>query len=284
MHGSQQRPYLLARIDAPVIYRMGCDDWYHSYEVEICRFGSKTAAHTAVVMGDSIGLQWFPAYAKVFIRPDWQLLVITKSSCPMVDAPIFYERIGRQYTECKTWRDAALQRVAAMKPEIVILGSTFTYDLKPAQWKDGTKRVLERLSKSTDRVFVMRSTPTLGFDGPSCLAPRSKLFRLLESDSRCRSPAHSERSDNVYRWLRGAAKSFANVKVLDLGSAVCPNEICRVQLDGTIVFRDSRHLTATFARSLAHTVATALHLDMPDKAAEDTPSAATDSGSLSRRP
>lgn len=28
----------------------------------------------------------------------------------MVDAPIFYARIGREYTECAQWRDAALQK------------------------------------------------------------------------------------------------------------------------------------------------------------------------------
>uniref|UniRef100_UPI002253BF9B acyltransferase family protein n=1 Tax=Dyella silvatica TaxID=2992128 RepID=UPI002253BF9B len=89
-----------AHVDSPVIYGMGCDDWYHSAEVKPCHFGAEQAQHTAVLIGDSIGAQWFPAINRTFDRPGWQLLVITKSACAMVDKPQFYVRIGREYVEC----------------------------------------------------------------------------------------------------------------------------------------------------------------------------------------
>ena len=160
----------------PTIYAMGCDDFYRSADVRACSFGPADAVHTAVLMGDSIGGQWFPAVAKVFDKPDWRLLVLTKSSCPMVDEPVFNHRIGRSYTECATWRENALKEVVAQKPDVVFLGSSSTYDFSQTQWLDGTSRVLEALSPATGHVYVLRATPGLPFDGPACLQTKHIFF------------------------------------------------------------------------------------------------------------
>ncbi len=249
MESPEQLPYQLARVDAPVIYGMDCDDWYHSADVHICGFGDAHAPHTAVAMGDSVGLQWFPAYARIFVRPGWRLLVITKSSCPMVDEPIFYPRIGREYTECTQWRDTALQELAKLKPDVVVLGSTFTTHYTQGQWEQGTRRILQRLSSDVGRVYLMRSTPTLPFDGPSCLAPRSRLYEWLMGAARCTAPVESSHFADVYRWLQVAAAPFPNVRMVDMTPVICPKGICRARLNGKIVFRDFQHLTASFAES-----------------------------------
>lgn len=255
MASPERSRYQLARFDAPAIYAMGCDDWYQSTEVRICAFGPDDAAHTAVAIGDSVGLQWFPAFAEAFNRPGWRLLVLTKSSCPMVDEPIFYARIARQYTECERWRKEALERVATLKPDVVILGSTFTYDFTPAQWIDGTARVLSTLSAAVGHIHVLRPTPVLPFDGPTCLAPRSALYTALAGDDRCTSEASNPRSDAVFRWLQTATTRVPNASMLDMTDAVCPAGVCSAERDGMIVFRDTRHLTATFAKSLGPIVA-----------------------------
>lgn len=247
----EQLRYVKVRSDAPIIYRMGCDDWYHSATVEVCAFGPTDASHTAVAIGDSIALQWFPTFAEVFNKPGWRLLVLTKSSCPMVAAPLFYPRIGRQYTECAQWRRDALRRVAAIKPDIVILGSTYTYDLSKREWVGGTAKVLQTISAAIGHVYVLRATPTLPFDGPACLAPRSALYAALTGKSACTGPARTAHSNEVYVWLQQAASGFANASVIDMTDAVCPDGRCRAQQHGMIVYRDSQHMTATFARSLA---------------------------------
>jgi len=260
MQSPEQLPYQLARVDAPIIYGMDCDDWYHSSNVHACGFGSKTATHTAVAMGDSVGLQWFPAYARIFVRPGWRLLVITKSSCPMVDEPFFYPRIGREYTECTQWRNTALQDLATLKPDVVILGSTFTTPYTQTQWEQGTRRILQRLSASAAHVYVIRSTPTLPFDGPSCLAPRSKLYEWLTGPTHCAAPVDSARFDDVYRWLQTAAAPFPNVRVVDMTPEICPQGICHARLNGKIVFRDFQHLTASFTESLSVPMAARMRL------------------------
>lgn len=41
-------PIVSAHADAPIIYDMGCDDWYHSAVVKPCEFGKPDANHIAV--------------------------------------------------------------------------------------------------------------------------------------------------------------------------------------------------------------------------------------------
>lgn len=256
-----QLRYAAAHFDAPVIYRMGCDDWYFSASVKTCAFGDKDAKHTAVVIGDSVGLQWFPAYARVFDRPDWRLLVLTKSSCPMVDDPFFYARISREYTVCGEWRKAALKDIAGWNPDIVILGSTFTYPFTQRQWIDGTRDVLQVLEGHAKKIYIMRATPVPAFDGPSCLAPRSWLYEALSQRAQCAKAVHSTRFDNAWRWLHAAVQPFGNVHLMDVNDHVCPHDVCHAALDGKIVFRDDMHMTASFAASLSPEVGKALGFD-----------------------
>jgi peptidoglycan/LPS O-acetylase OafA/YrhL len=255
-----QLRFVAAHSDAPVIYSMGCDDWYHSARVQICSFGDSHAKHTAVAIGDSVGLQWFPAYARVFDKPDWRLLVLTKSSCPMVDAPFFYSRISREYTICGEWRRAALREVAALNPDIAILGSTFTYPYTRKQWIDGTRDVLRALEGHVREIYIMRATPVLPFDGPSCLAPRSRLYRVLSERATCTSASYTTQFDDAWRWLHASIQPFPNVHLIDLNGEICPHGTCRAELNGKIVYRDDMHMTASFASSLAPVVGRALDL------------------------
>jgi hypothetical protein len=248
------------RFDLPAIYGMGCDDWFHSNAVRICAFGDPDARHVAVVMGDSVGLQWFPAIAIVFNRPDWRVLVITKSACPMVDEAIFYARIGREYTECSEWRDAAIATVAGLGPDVVILGSAMGYDLTEQQWTEGTARVLGPLSEAAQHVYVLRPTPLLPFDGPGCLAPQGRLQRLLAPRD-CSSPASDARALLVERALKESVLRSANAALVDMNDLVCPAKRCSAEQRGTIVFRDSQHLTAQFTVSLADELAARLGVD-----------------------
>jgi peptidoglycan/LPS O-acetylase OafA/YrhL len=271
MASAEQQRYEQARSDAPIIYFEGCDDWYFSDAVKFCAFGAADAPHTAIAIGDSVALQWFPAYEQLFVKPGWRLLVATKSSCPMVDVPIYYPRIGREFSECDRWRGALLAQIAGIKPDVVVFGSTYTTAFTQTQWIEGTTRVLKAIAPSSGRVFIMRGTPVLAFDGPSCLEPRSWLYKMLQHGQTCESPAHNEESDAVFRWLQEATRRFANVGTIDMTNAICPDGVCSAERNGVIVFRDFQHLTASYA----HMLAPALEAQMAAAFHPPTPSPGT---------
>lgn len=243
--------YEKARMDAPAIYAEGCDDWYHSDQVRACSFGPVDAPHVAVLMGDSIAGQWFPAVEEIFHRPGWRLIVLTKSSCPMVDVSFFYARIGRDYTECSVWRQRALEYVASVRPSIVLLGTVATNDFSREQWVKGTSRVLDKLSAAVGQITILRGTPHLPFDGPACLSERQQRPAWLPNHPPCEAPAFDAHGQSVFHWLQQSSSGFSNVRIVDMNDLVCPQDICRAERDSTIVFRDSQHMTASFARTLA---------------------------------
>lgn len=260
MQSPAMQRYAMAHGDAPAIYGMGCDDWYYSDRVHACAFGPANAAHTAVLMGDSHAGQWFPAVAKAFDRPGWRLLVLTKSSCPMVDEPFFYERIGREYTVCSAWRTHALAQVARIRPEVVLLG-TAEYGFTQTQWINGTTNVLGVLSPVAGHIYILRDTPHLPFDGPDCLAEHAGRPAWFGLQHACSAPAANGYATRVYAWLKQAASHFDNVSMLDMNGLVCPDGTCSAERQGMVVFRDSQHMTGSFAASLGPALAAKLGID-----------------------
>lgn len=248
----EQARLFRAKWDIPVIYFEGCDDWDTSADVKVCSFGPSQASHTAVVVGDSVVLQWFPAIRRLFNKRGWRLLAITKSACPMVARPIFYERIGKIYTKCGQWRKLAIEKLQAVKPAAVIMGSAYSYDFTKRQWIEGTRELINSINPVTRHIYILRSTPTLPFNGLECIAPHKLLYRLLIGGrDGCSTPAYSKHFDDVYTWLESAASHYPDVSMVDMTEAVCPNALCRAKLEGKIVYRDGQHITASFAKSLA---------------------------------
>jgi peptidoglycan/LPS O-acetylase OafA/YrhL len=255
----EQKRIAMSHGDSPAIYALGCDEWYFSDRVKVCAFGAPNAAHTAVLLGDSIAGQWFPAVAKVFDAPDWRVLVMTKSSCPMVDATIFYARIGRIYSECTTWRNAALEALARIRPDVVVISSAPNATLSPEQWVSGSQRVMQSLSASATHVYVLRATPHLPVDGPDCLAENVDRPRwLLRNTGDCSFPSQDNQASTIYASIQQAAKPFGNIRVVDMSDVICPEGVCNAEWKGVIVFRDQQHMTATFAASLASALAARL--------------------------
>lgn len=235
----------------PVIYRMGCDTWYRSAEVTVCSYGADDATRTAVVMGDSVALQWFPALEAIYTRPGWRLLVVTKSACPMVDEPYFYPRIRREYTECAQWRASALERIAELSPEVLVIGSMQQYGFTEEQWREGTARVLGSLGEHARLIHVLRPTPTLPFDPDACVDTGARILLPW----RCAASAESPESMAALRGISAAVARFHNASLVDMNATVCPDGRCQAEREGRRVYYDSIHIDAKYAESLTETLA-----------------------------
>jgi len=233
--------------DLPVIYSLGCDTWYEDAAVKPCVIGDDHAPSTVVLLGDSIGVQWFSLVPGIFQAPDWRIVVFTKSSCPMVDEDFFYQRIGSIYTVCNEWRDGVLAQLEQLQPDLVIIGSAATYDFSEQQWIEGSSRILARLSQAAGQVILVPGTPTLPFNGPGCLMRGADSIEAGASAA-CQGEAEP-RFAQVSALLAEAVQRFPNANLLNLNEQVCPENRCMARnADGVVVFRDSQHLTDTFVR------------------------------------
>ena len=228
---------------------MNCDSSTRSEELVPCQFGEPSAPRTVVLLGDSIGAQWFSMIAGIFNEPVWRKIVLTKSSCPMVDEDYIHVRSGQAYKICSNWRNSVLDELERIKPDVVVLGSASTYDFNESSWIEGSSRVLKRISAVAATVIVIPGTPSLAFDGPACLYRSRSPEGALDREA-CLSEDRLGKVAPVTGYLREAAAQFANVHLLDLNDLVCPGQDCNaVSEDGRVVFRDTQHLSDSFVKS-----------------------------------
>jgi hypothetical protein len=81
--------------------------------------------------------------------------------------------------------------------------------------------------------------------------------------------------DAEYAALEAAAADTAGASVLTINDLLCPGSTCPVTVDGTVVFRDAHHVTATYMARLAEPIANLLEGRAPYPSPSPSLSAAT---------
>ena len=245
-----------ARADIPIIYGNGC---HLQVPAEAppneCAFGDTTSKTAVVLLGDSHAAQWFPALDALGKQHGFKVLTRTKSGCPAPDVSIFNKGLKRLYDECDTWRQNELAEIAKLKPALVVAAGTRTDSLvdrstgskidagqAPAEWQAGWTRTLGALEKAGVPVAVVRDTPWPGSDVAVCVS------KHLSNPSAC--DVGRDALDKP-QYDVGMVKGVSDAHAIDLSDVICDADRCPATRGKYLVFRDSNHLTATFAKALA---------------------------------
>ena len=219
-----------------------------------CVYGDSRGDITVALVGDSHAAHWFPALDLVARHRGWQLVPLTKFSCVFVDMRIWSPYLKREYRECEVWREQVVDRLAQLRPDLVIIASddepppiTAGED-DPELQGQALARLIERIPGT---VAIMVDAPRSDHDVPACLAKhRDAIERCTTSRAAAFGPH--------YRRREVAAAQLSGATIVDLSDAVCPGDPCPPIIGTTLVYRDHHHLTATFAASLADVLEAAL--------------------------
>ena len=114
--------------------------------------------------------------------------------------------------------------------------------------------------------MLLAETPFITYDPVDCLADPEV--------SGC-DPLRSVVVDADYAALEAAAADAAGASVLTVNDLLCPGATCPVTVDGTVVFRDPHHVTATYMAQLAEPIANLLEGRAPYPSPSPSPSAAS---------
>ena len=245
-----------ARADLPAIYGNGCHLLGSSVAVPgACAFGDTSASTTVVLLGDSHAAQWFPALDALGKQHRFKVLARTKAGCPAPDVSIFSRSLKRLNDECDAWRRQELAEIATLKPALVVAAGTRTDSLvdrgtgsrideakAPGEWQAGWKRTLTALSKAGVPVAVVRDTPWPGSDVAVCVSKHT-------SNPAACDVGRDALDDAAYDV--GLVKGISGAHAVDLSDVVCDRDRCPATRGRYLVYRDSNHLTATFATALA---------------------------------
>jgi peptidoglycan/LPS O-acetylase OafA/YrhL len=250
-----------ARSDLPKLYADGCQRNEKSVDVRGCVYGDPNGKTTIGLLGDSHAAQWFPALNTIALDRHYRLVVMTKSGCTPASVLVFNQTLlKRAYTECSTWRKAAIARLVSEKPKLVVVSGSFgntvveggkqlTAIASLTATRDGLAATLKALTASGSKVLVLRDTPRPGFDVPECVsAAGQNLTKCASARSKAFIPASTGVEQAAAQLTKGAT-------YVDLDNAVCPSDPCPPIIGNVLVYRDTDHMTATYAATLEPVVA-----------------------------
>jgi hypothetical protein len=262
-----QRAFAWARVD-----RKEHDCWVNTLEdaKRSCAFGDTASPATLALLGDSHAEHWLGALDRYGRERGVKVEAMVKGGCPVADMPeLMQPRLKRYYHECTRYREAMVQRIIAMRPAAAILsswdhylpvnGNSSDWQVTPEMWQPGLRRTCERLSSAGIRVIVIRGTPRTWFDVPACLSRRAARLPFARE---CTYDRVASLSPVAIRAQDAAAHGL-EVALIDMNDQVCDSARCGVVRNGTVVFTDDNHLTASFSRSvglvLGERIRAALH-------------------------
>ncbi|MFT0848673.1 acyltransferase family protein [Actinomycetaceae bacterium L2_0104] len=241
---SNMRPTLEgASDDLDPIHTNGCNLSSGSSVPPDCVFGDPDDPRI-VLFGDSHAAQWFPAIWGYAEQAGYSVEIQTKNVCPAVDVTVL--RTGVPFDECDEWRENALQKIEETDPALVIMSSReeaiFEQDGSPKEeaWVEGTRRTIERIPAP---VLVLTDTPSPGFTPSTCLSAN------ISDQDHCAAD-RSQVIDSEKKAMERDAVEDAGASWASMNEYICDDELCRPILDDILVYRDSDHLTSTFAAEL----------------------------------
>ena len=217
---------------------------------EDCTFGDPSNSKQAVLFGDSHAAALLPAIKRAAETAGWTLLVRTKASCPSIDVATWSVQLNRAYEECSAWRAAVLAELARLDPEVIVLANmpsvpgldkTQSGASPHETLLKGETSLVDGLLKTTRaRIVLVKDVPQSPRDPVTCLAGSPG------NEAACAWPRRKAAA-----YPRATYDGNKRVTVLDLNDAVCPQGTCGAVQNGLVVMRDSHHLTASFAATLA---------------------------------
>jgi hypothetical protein len=229
----------------------GCRSGTAHTDAWACVYGDPASEETVVLWGDSHAMQFSPPLIELAERRGWRLLTMFRGSC--LTAEVAYR------PACDRWRANSLDRIEREKPELVITatdtgngyalwqnGVRMTRKASEPRLRQGYTRTLRRLERATGggsgRVVLLRDLLRANFRPPDCLLDHPDDLPACDFEGFRKNPPGFDLA---------AARRVDGVKVIDPSEVICPAGRCNSARDGIVVYRDTTHISATYAATLA---------------------------------
>ena len=253
LRSAQYRRFHQVVQDMPSFYALGCSA---DIRPKLCFFGETSKpVSTVVLFGDSHAAQWFEPLKDMAEVQHWKLVTIIKVACSPMNIKTDHLGSPAAIEGCDQWRKLALAKIREIHPNTVIVSSSSLYPrsgslsklIDAQDWERASRETFLALAESGTPVRFIRDTPHADYNVPFCLAQRAWNGRatcgpLLRS---------SALNSDVYNAEARAAARIANVKVIDMSDAIFKGDRCEPEQGNVVLFRDSDHMTESYAASLA---------------------------------
>ena len=241
-------------------YRYPCSAAHDQAETRRCPVGDPASGHVMVVMGDSHVGEWLPALDALGQEAGYRVVPLVKYGCTPYDVDLLTG--GRPYTECQEFRDWALAQVAALKPDVVVVGGrglqgnmAAPVEERAGVWTAGVSMTLDALAPLTDRLVVVGDTPALDVDPIGCLTDTHATMAT------CTTPVDPRTTQA--NGLTSAVARQHGVDFLDLSDLACLRGRCPAVAGGLMVYANTDHLSMAWVEHVTPEVRDRVRLHRP---------------------
>lgn len=232
---------------------VGACDYSDTFE-GLCERGDVGSDRILVAFGDSHARQWIPALESIATQEGYATYYLVKPGCNSSQlVPDFGHGPAESCLYFRTW---ALAQIKSLQPDLLVLGNDVPLgavrsdgertedDAELADLFDvGLQTTIQMVAEDVGRTVVMGDPPGMPELPADCLAagdadlgdcafPRSSRSRLLLSAGRHAARETQVAFVNPLRWF-------------------CDQGLCPAVVGSTVVYRDTEHISATYAAELA---------------------------------
>ncbi len=231
-----------------------------------CRFGPADARGTILLAGDSQAYALADGVIAAGERLGLDTVATSHTGCPFLGR----ESSGVHNYPCRSWQQSIVRYALAERPAAVVIANRSGGYVRPGTgwrtvarddggradsqdeaadlYRAGLEPVVERLTRAGIPVVIMAAVPEMtGFTDRTSLLSSAFGSQAFEIE---RDEAEEYRSPALEVERELAAK-YPGAVVHDPVPALCPDDVCSTERDGSPVYQDETHLAVPGSLLLA---------------------------------
>ena len=232
-----------AREDRGEMYADGCLLLGPRTESGECVYGDPDGDVSVVLFGDSHSMMYMPTLDAIGEERGWKITGLSRANCAIAEVDL------NQY--CDEWRANSLERIAEEQPDLVVVatstqavysltidGQKLSREASEPYLVDGMIETFNYLEENSGKVVLIRDqaqAPRKPWLPHECVAEN------LDSLKECAFAPERTASFDV------KAAEDTGVEIIDPMPILCSNGRCPAVIGNALVYRDSYHVSATYA-------------------------------------
>ncbi len=243
-------PIDVASADTPALFRDRCDGTSKTDAIpKPCQVGDQDSPVRIALIGDSHAVQYSAMLGEIASRNGWALDGYSKGACPFSD--VRREQDAVLHAACTEWVERATKMLIEGDYDLVLTSQVSGVAWSPPSGQapddfaeGGLVSLWTSLADRGIRVAAIADVPRPQKGVLDCLLKASG-----DVSTACRTPrADAMLFDPQPEAVAQLARP--DVTLIDMTDIYCDGRECLPVIGGVLVYRDSNHLTNTFAGTL----------------------------------
>lgn len=236
----------VARDDRPDVYLDSCITPTDSPAVRSCEYGDPDGDYRVAIIGDSHAVNWFPAYQRLAGERGWSLTTHFKSACPESTA-IKRNSVVEAESSCLAWNQEMATGAHIVEPYDLVVVS---YSARADSYDD-SETAIEGFLSAWQKYLDGGSTIVVMADNARNTPEVVECLVANEATPEACSVPVADAYGPVDNMVAAAERIPTEAVIITTRDVFCADGRCDAAIGGVTVYRDSHHLTKTFATTLA---------------------------------